>query len=281
MSTTPFDCTGQIHVAQSGKDVTIWAVSSKKGISFLNPSSLMNNTTTPVQLIPDGQGGLFTAFKPAANEPEIFIYHAGAQEVAILELDPVSRLWNTVPLMIQTMDQIVEVQSHVTHVSVTGVNEKPLADHSLHLKSTNRTSVLVNGTALLSGPDGVAVTTDSRGCLSITTPTDSLCSEPFELIDLSNSVSQSIDTNIKAKNALVRISTSEGLQNEKLQNGTKLLHGKNLSPQETERVADAIKTMLHVIDPKKYEPGKEHVATYYDLYSWIDDAKQLWNVSIK
>lgn len=279
-----FDCTNELFVAHStaNKSISIWGEGANQGISYLIPDSLTKNTKTPVPLIPDKKGGPFTAFKAANAQMEQYIYHSGEKEVSILEMDPASGFWKTVPLMIPTMDQMVKFQAHVTHVVVRDRYQRPLPNRKLQLKSANRVSVLVNGKAVVSAPGqhGVLVTTDSRGCLSITTPTGSLFSEPFTLVDPEASISQDIDPNTKVKNALRRVSNSQELAKEDV-----LLKYFGHDSKKLEKLATVIGCMMSVIDGKPiamaetYGGTDPQEAVYLASYGFIDNAIDLGHVS--
>ena len=281
-SATKFDCTNELYVAQSStkNSISIWAENANQGISYLIPDSLTKNTKTPVPLIPDKQGGRFTAFKAASGQMEQYIYHSGAKEVSILEMDPSSGFWKSVPLMIQTMDQMVKFQAHVTHVFVMDGSKRPLPNKKLKLESKNRVSVLVNGKAVVSasGSSAPSVTTDSRGCLSITTPTGSIFSESLILIDPEKSVSCDIDPNIRVKDALRRVSKREELLKDDI-----LLKHVGKDPVHVEALATAIGHMMNVVDHKPIT-GSEYFAGTVALdssYSIIDKAIDLGHVSCK
>ncbi|KAE8376935.1 hypothetical protein BDV26DRAFT_293617 [Aspergillus bertholletiae] len=275
-SATKFDCTNELYVAQSRakQSISIWAENANQGISYLIPDSLTQNTKTPVPLIPDKQGGRFTAFKAASGQMEQYIYHSGEKEVSILEMDPSSRFWKSVPLMIETMDQMVEFPAHVTHVAVRDSSKRPLPNKKLRLESKDRVSLLVNGKAVVSasGSNAPSVTTDSRGCLSITTPTGSIFSESLILVDPEKSVSCDIDPNTKVKDALRRVSKKEELLKDDI-----LLKHVGKDPQHVEALATAIGHMMNVVDHKPITETEYFAGTVAldSSYSIIDKAIDL------
>ncbi|EGX87877.1 hypothetical protein CCM_09500 [Cordyceps militaris CM01] len=259
-STTPFDCTNGLFVAHSPLDqsISIWGESARRGISYLIPDSLTNNTKSPVSLIPDGKGGNFTAFKAAEGQLEQYVYHSGEKEVSVLEMNAVSGYWNSVPLLIRNMDHASEFQAHVTHVVVMDGKKMPLPNHQLRLHSDSRTSTLVNGVASEVGPgvQGTEVKTDSRGCLSITTPCDSLFSEVFTLTDVKTSKTCTVDPNVKAKEALRRVSDPDGLRKDPM-----LLKHIGNREDDIKEVSTAIKCMMSVIDGNVTPPSATYVGS--------------------
>lgn len=288
-----FDSANQLHVAQSTSEVAIWAESSQKGISYILTKLDLKNPNAPVQLIPDGAGGHFAAFKATNNATEHFLIATNSGQLSVLKQNAATKFWQDVPLAAPNLNWTIKFQSYVTHVLVKGTNKQPLLNHNVHLSSSVPQDILVNGRSTHTGSVPVTVKTDSRGYLLLSNPTDDISSADFTVSEASqvatNAKSIDVVPRDKIDAHLSKIKTGTDLRNARLQSGAKLIPD-NI-PVDLDQVAKAISHFLSVGKPSSMldlypvpEGESREVASSsedsseVEAFSWWDDALDVLKV---
>lgn len=288
-----FDSANQLHVAQSTSEVAIWAESSQKGISYILTKLDLKNPNAPVQLIPDGAGGHFAAFKATQNATEHFLIASNSGQLSVLKQNAATKFWQDVPLAAPNLNWTIQFQSYVTHVLVKGTDKQPLLNHNVQLSSSVPQDILVNGRSTHTGSDPVIVKTDSRGYLLLSNPTDDISSANFTVSEASQvaASAKSIDVvpRDKIDYRLSKIRKGSDLRDARLQNGDKLIP--NDIGVDLNQVADAISHFVSVgkhssmLDLYPVPEGESRVVASWsedssdvEAFSWWDDALDVLNV---
>lgn len=243
-----FESLKQLHVTQNGSDVAVWATTVTDGVGYLETkSNFSGGTNFPVQVIPEGQGGYFAPFKAAAPDPDKFIVSGDHGSLTLLEQDRLSGIWKRVPLIQPSLDKTIEIQSYMTQIRPLDAKKAPLVSHPLTLRASGEVSVIVNGRAVIANKEGVIVKTDQTGLLMLTVPTNDISTHTFSISDTGTEKSLIIDPAHKINKKLSGIKTGQDL-NITLPDGTKLLEGTKLKPEEINSVA---KTISYAMNRRK------------------------------
>lgn len=242
-----FSSVRQVHVAQTDKKLSIWAANTADGIGYLTGDITLTSNGTPVQVIPDGQGGAFSPFKPASNSPEQFIVANSRGVLSLLQQDGAQGLWKTVPFFTPALETNVEFQSYTTQITIRGSDKMPLVDSDVTLKSSGLVTIIANGRQIVAGPIGVPVKTDQYGLITLIIPTEDISCYTFTVTGATGGELEGksfvVDPTEKVNAVLDKIHSGSDLTNVTLPSGKKLLDGTNLKPAEIEQAAKAIEAI--------------------------------------
>lgn len=274
-----FDSSEELSVAQNKKEISVWAMNSHSGILYFKADSELKTHKEPVQLIPDNQGGKFSAFAATPNDPPQYVFNNAQGYLSILQQDPATKFWETIPFFIPYLDKMTSFQAYVTRIYIMGQGNHPLRNVKVRLKSTGAINAIINGKAFSGGPEGIVVKTDSRGCLFISFPTGDIT---VDTIEVSSSQMQggpiTIDPMVKIRNQLKKIQNGDDLRNASLQGGGKLLDGISIPKDQVDQAAHAIRDMFSKMDEKGCMTGIPAQPTSTETQDDSDEWASWWDV---
>ncbi|KAF8243633.1 hypothetical protein K440DRAFT_561049 [Wilcoxina mikolae CBS 423.85] len=259
-----FQSIREIYVAQVSTTLSVWAADNDDGVGYLLADVELENVQSPVQVIPDSQGGNFTPFISPIGGKQEFIVSDIHGVLSLLEQDTVLGLWKTVPLFTPALEKTVEFRAYMTQITISDINKLPMVDSEVILKCSGSVSIIANGRSVAADPSGTPVRTDQSGLLTLIIPTEDIHSYTFSVQSPGGKGQVfMVDPTEKVNQELSKIQTGKDLENATLQDGSKLL-GDGLSPQTIDRAAQAIAAMQSVNKKIKTKgsPEKGFASTY-------------------
>jgi len=244
-----FASSTELRVAQTDH-ISVWAENGSNDISYQKFDSTMSQQLTPVvPLITREQGGgAFAVYlDPSTGSQNLFAVDDKSQ-LTRLSQDPMTRLWQHLPILVPSLDSNEDFTSFTSHINVADSNGNALAASPVLLCSSSPTDLAVNGELLTVCSEGVKVQTDSRGNLTVIHRVVDIASVVLTIQDaLETSVlgqTYTLDPAKKVKDGLAKVTDAASLESVTLPDGSKLLDGSSASP-DTIAMAGAAIGQLH------------------------------------
>ncbi|KAL7272159.1 hypothetical protein RUND412_005045 [Rhizina undulata] len=238
----------EIYVAKADDRISVWAT---------NGDNTMTNATAPVPIMtqPQGGGRFAALLNPISNSQQFFVT-SDRNQLSSFKQSGDTRLWKQTDLVVPSISNNIEFASYSSHIHLKGANGEIL-------RQTKNV-----------GPDGVPVTTDSLGNITIILEVSDISAHVFTLKDAAdNSVlgghEYIVDPAEKVKNALAKIKTSDDLRDATLRNGRKLLESSNASPNDISNAAKAISLLNGYVSKLESDGKKRNHCTAFSVASCV------------
>ncbi|KAF8253324.1 hypothetical protein K440DRAFT_657303 [Wilcoxina mikolae CBS 423.85] len=253
----------ELYVAKAAGQLSVWAENKDNNIVYQQMNIDTTGATPPTPLLSrEKGGGNFAALLNPTSGSQQFFVIGDNNTINLLEQSGDTRIWSPTPIVVPSIGRNIEFPSYTSHINLVGTDGKPLRNSNVLLCSSGWTDITVNGSIINIGLDGVPVTTDSLGNITIILPVSDVGSHVFTLKDVPSGKTLGgqvyvIDPSMKVKDGLGKIKSGDDLHNATLKNGEKLLAGSDASPADVNNAAQAI-SQMHDTFSKLPSDGTEH-----------------------
>lgn len=230
--------------------MSIFAANSARGLGYAVASvSDPIQSTLTVPLLPDGQGGRFSALVSRDGEILQVIVADTYGVLTLLQQNVSDGLWTNTPLYTPSLTVNRNFQAYTVHVDLLDAALTPLARQTILLTSSRWSEIVVNGRSVSVGPAGVPVVSDAAGTVTLLVPTEDISAATISLSNADGSPALFptpvlIDPTFKVNQKLKTINTGDDLRNAQLQSGGSLLSDIDVSDADVDETAKAI-AQLH------------------------------------
>jgi hypothetical protein len=246
------DCR-QLAVAQTASSLSAWALNDNGLLSYqevvLPEDGSVPTVVTPVIPLLKQQTDRFAVLQHSTLGKKVFVIN-DSNHMKMLEQDHQSLLWeDPVDIMLPNSDALMEFKSHTIDIEVTdSLTGSNLPNHNLQVSCPSIMELIVNGKSVRTGPEGVKLTTDTAGALTIIIKSEDLTVPPITLMDASGATKAlesgplTIDPASKLWNKVIGLQTMNDLRSMKLPDGGTFLKP-GLSETDLQKSFDALKQL--------------------------------------
>ena len=177
-----------IHVAQTGTDLTVWFTNTKDAAGYYQVNSSASfNDGRMVNLLSEGKGGRLSGMITAVDVDggsafvNIIISVDETGNLTSLQQSAAAGSWDAYPLLMSTKVSNFEIPSYTTRLRVMSGASKPAGSATFVLKSSGRVSAIINGSETYLTEGGLTLRTDESGEATFIVATADVSSHTFEI----------------------------------------------------------------------------------------------------
>lgn len=244
--------TKQLHVAQEGENVTLWALNGNSELvyqQFTFHEDVPVARTPVVPLLSELEGGnYFSALYNMGNNQKLFCMGKEDQVIMLMQ-DDNTRFWTKQLISIPTLNNYVEFQSYTTQIRMTLDGIVPMPNMEVCLSCSAKTILTINGSMMLVGSDPIELKTNECGILTIIAQANDLSAPTYLISDAPSSSigiaggSVSINAMSSVSEKLGSIKSAGDLKDLRLEDGTPLLQPNAADDSSLNDAADAIQEL--------------------------------------
>ncbi|OAP62182.1 hypothetical protein AYL99_04385 [Fonsecaea erecta] len=246
----------QLHVSQTKEWLSVWSLTASATLSyqefdarttFVEP---MPRTPPIPLLLGDSTSDRFATVQSLRLGQKLFVINRTGGMV-MLEQDNQTALWHApVEVLIPEIDEMTEFDSYTIKILVQdSKTDDNLVNSPFKLRCSTTAEMLVNGKSKRGSPEGVEVSTDASGAITVILRSDESLAAPILTLEDLNSQSKritngpyKIDPSNKLFNKLADVKNSDDLKSLKLPDGTFLVKS-DASKDDLESAYGALKSL--------------------------------------
>ncbi|KAG8963568.1 hypothetical protein FRC03_002823 [Tulasnella sp. 419] len=239
----------QLFIAQGGQELSVFSRNNSDSVVYQQFTVVdqdnLSIQTPPIPLLTASQGGgRFSVILDDVTKSQM-LYILGSQgQLTLMEQSGGTRLWQTSPVLVPSSGENRHITTFTTHAHLADANGA-LSRQTVLLCSSAAVDLSVNAQSKRVTQEGVPVTTDSGGNLTIIHQVSDMSTVRFTIRDAEGSSlvlgsSFTYDPTSKIQAKLGGLTTASSLRNATLPNGEKLLSETVSSTETVEQVAQQL-----------------------------------------
>jgi hypothetical protein len=244
-----------LHLAKTEKNLTVWYTTTNDAVHYYSASLDDLNGGLLVQLLPDGASGQVSGLLSATSAHGNVLVHTLISvnrngHLTMLQQATDSGMWESIPFYTPSSTNNMEIPSYTMRIRATADGSDPDENPQncqLRLTSSAQVQVTANGASSTLTQDGIWVTTDSNGTLSLIVATSDLACVTIKIDRFKSQVGlvkiipdTTVNPTQKTTKNLQPISSGQDLLRAKTQTGEPLIAAGTVDPEIADQAAEAI-----------------------------------------
>ncbi|WP_414148606.1 hypothetical protein ACMGGR_08035 [Erwinia sp. BNK-24-b] len=215
MTNASFTHVKKIYAAQSDNNSIVWGLNGNNEIFYICCQAGQETATPSAWSYPLAIVNNVDEFSPYINmidDGNTFFVAAG-NELQKFTKTQAQSLWRTEYILLPTEDitQTLQYNSSTTHILVTDENNIPLVGESVTISASHRVGVYINHLYYVIDADGIEMSTDQTGTLTIVEWNSELAGTLLTLKDRAGNVYQ-VDPSEKVMNKMLQLNSPSALK---------------------------------------------------------------------
>lgn len=241
---------------------------------------------SPVPLLSSHSTTDFAPLLDPTSSSQSLIVLGEKNDLTLMTQSDDTTTWKALPLMIQQLDNVMDVQASVTHIEARDVDGMLIVQEDYNLSCSSWMRALINGRKSVLSSQPMAVCTNERSIITIIMPVEDIPTYVYTFgnantmkdahrlcksytIDPSQKVQDRLETMLKSGMPLSDIDTPEG----KLLNST-------ANPKDLDSAEKLLKQIPHILNDIKSKSTSDSLISLdpinYATLSWISKASEWW-----
>ena len=279
-----YQTASHLTVAQtSEKDFALWFRTDDQHVLGYQRGRGDQLRDSPIPLLPSHSTADFAPLLDPTSKSQSLIVLGEKNDLTLMTQSHDTTTWKALPLMIQQLDGVMDVQAFVTHIEARDADGMLIAQGDYNLSCSGWTRALVNGRESVLSSQPTVVRTNERGVITIIVPAEDITTYVYTFgnadttkeahrlsksytIDPSQKVQDRLKTALKSGTPLSDIDTPEG----------KLLDG-TAKPEDLDSAEKLLKQLPDVLNDIKSKSTSGSLDPIdYAARSWISKASEWW-----
>ncbi|KAF8956273.1 hypothetical protein BDZ97DRAFT_1852590 [Flammula alnicola] len=253
-----YSTASHLTVAQTGQNFSLWFRTDDQILGYQcgnveaqTPQGtgvrLEEDSATP--LLSRGSAVDFSPLLDSKSKSQSLVVLGESDQVLLMTQSGDTKMWKSLPLMIENTAKVTEVQAFVSHIEVKDADGLPVALGDYTLSSSGWTKALINGRESVLDSHPVVVRTNERGIITIVVPTEDISSYFYTIDNSANAKpehrlrnSHTFDPSKKMQDRLGTAFAGKSLRDIDTPEG-KLLEGSKATDEDIREAEKALKQM--------------------------------------